>query len=111
MLFAVNIIFIPIYGYMACAWAGVAGYGTAMVLSYVVGQRQNPIDYPMQDIFYYVVLTAVSYLSMDYIHDNYNQWLSLGFNTLVIVFFVSIIIRKDFPLSSLPVIGKFFRKN
>lgn len=111
VLFAVNIIFIPIYGYMACAWAGVAGYGTAMVLSYVVGQRQNPIDYPMQDIFYYVVLTAVSYLSMDYIHDNYNQWLSLGFNTLVIVFFVSIIIRKDFPLSSLPVIGKFFRKN
>lgn len=111
VLFAVNIIFIPIYGYMACAWAGVAGYGTAMVLSYVVGQRQNPIDYPMQDIFYYVILTALSYLSMDYIHDNYNQWLSLGFNTLVIVFFVSIIIRKDFPLSSLPVIGKFFRKN
>ena len=110
MLFAVNIIFIPIYGYMACAWAGVAGYGTAMVLSYVIGQRQNPIDYPMQSIFYYVLLTAVSYVSMDYVRDNYSQWISLGFNTLVIMFFVSIVIHNDFPLSNLPVIGKYFRK-
>jgi O-antigen/teichoic acid export membrane protein len=31
VLIAVNIIFIPKYGYMACAWGGVAGYGTAMV--------------------------------------------------------------------------------
>ena len=43
VLIAVNIIFIPIYGYWACAWAGVAGYGTSMLLSYFVGQRKNPI--------------------------------------------------------------------
>lgn len=33
VLIAVNVLFIPDYGYMACAWAGFAGYGTAMVLS------------------------------------------------------------------------------
>ena len=43
VLFAVNILFIPKYGYWACAWGGVAGYGTAMLLSYFVGQRNNPI--------------------------------------------------------------------
>ena len=40
VLFAVNIIFIPQYCYWACAWGGVAGYGTAMVLSYIIGQRK-----------------------------------------------------------------------
>ena len=29
VLIAINVIFVPIYGYIACAWAGFAGYGTA----------------------------------------------------------------------------------
>ena len=59
MLLAVNIIFIPRYGYWACAWGGVAGYGTAMVLSYIVGQIKNPIPYPMKSMGVYVLLTAL----------------------------------------------------
>ena len=50
VLLAVNIIFIPKMGYWACAWGGLAGYGTAMVLSYIVGQKKNPIPYPTKDI-------------------------------------------------------------
>ena len=57
VLFAVNILLIPKYGYWACAWGGVAGYGTAMVLSYIVGQIKNPIPYPMKDIVFYVIQT------------------------------------------------------
>ena len=45
VLIAVNVIFIPKYGYMACAWGGVAGYGVCVVLSYLVGQRRNPHGY------------------------------------------------------------------
>ena len=30
-LLAVNIIFVPTYGYMACAWGGVVGYGVALL--------------------------------------------------------------------------------
>ena len=61
VLVAVNVLFIPRYGYMACAWGGVAGYGTAMVLSYVVGQRKNPIPYPVGRMALYVGLTAALY--------------------------------------------------
>ena len=63
-LIAVNVIFIPHFGYMACAWAGVAGYGTAMVLSYVVGQRHYPIAYPLKSIGIYVLLAAAAYTAM-----------------------------------------------
>ena len=111
VLFAVNIIFIPKYGYWACAWGGVAGYGTAMVLSYVVGQIKNPIPYPLYDMGYYLFIALVSWLSMDYFARQLPQWASLLYNTLGIICFVAIIIRKDLPLSSLPVIGNKFKKN
>ena len=59
VLIAVNVIFVPRYGYIACAWAGCAGYGTAMLLSYFVGQRKYPIDYPLRSIFGYTLLAAL----------------------------------------------------
>ena len=110
VLLAINFFFVPRFGYMACAWGGFAGYGVAMIVSYVVGQKYYPINYPLRSIAYYVLIAAVCYLSMVHIHDNYNLWISLGFNTLVVIFFLSIIIRNDLPLSGLPVVGKYFRK-
>ena len=56
VLIAFNVVFIPSMGYMACAWAGVAGYGTAMLLSYLVGQRKYRIDYPVKDMLCYVLI-------------------------------------------------------
>ncbi len=110
VLLLVNIIFVPRYGYMACAWGGFAGYGIAMITSYVVGQKYYPLAYPLKSISLYVLLTVVSYLAMDYVHDRYDMWMSLGFNTLVIVFFLSYIVHKDFPLHNLPIIGRYFKK-
>ena len=109
VLFAVNILFIPRYGYWACAWGGVAGYGVAMVLSYVVGQYKNPIPYPMKDIAVYVATTAVLYAAMVAIPASWPSVLHLIINTLLIVVFLAVIVKRDFPLSSLPVIGKHFK--
>ena len=61
VLVAVNVIFVPRYGYIACAWAGCAGYGTAMLLSYFVGQKKYPINYPLRSIFGYTLLAAAIY--------------------------------------------------
>ncbi|MBR5747422.1 MAG: lipopolysaccharide biosynthesis protein [Prevotella sp.] len=112
VLFAVNILLIPKYGYWACAWGGVAGYGTAMVLSYIVGQKKNPIPYPLQSIAYYVALTVMLTMSIYYIPETYGfgPILTLAFNTLCICCFVSYILHNDLPLSSLPIIGKKFKK-
>ena len=110
VLFAVNIIFIPQYSYWACAWGGVAGYGTAMVLSYLVGQKKNPIPYPMKDIAIYVVATAVLFAVMKLLPDSWPNILTLAVNTLLILLFVGVIIKQDLPLSSLPIIGKKFKR-
>ena len=111
VLVAVNILFIPRFSYWACAWGGVAGYGTAMVLSYVVGQRKNPINYPMKEIGLYVLLTAACYLVMAIIPESWPVWAELIVNTVLLVLFMAYVIKKDLPLSSLPVVGKRFRKH
>ena len=110
VLFAVNIIFIPQYSYWACAWGGVAGYGTAMVLSYIVGQKKNPIPYPMKDIAIYVIATAVLFAAMKAVPDSWPMILALVVNTTLIILFLALIVKKDVPLSSLPVIGKKFKR-
>ena len=111
VLFLVNILLIPRYGYWACAWGGVAGYGTSMVLSYVIGQRKNPIPYPVKDILFYVGMTAVFTALIYTVSPYLPMWAQLVFNTILIMGFLAFVIRKDLPLSSLPIIGKKFRKN
>lgn len=109
ILISVNLLFIPKYGYIACAWGGVAGYGSAMVLSYMVGQWKNPIQYPMKDMFLYVALTALFFIIMQSLPESWATWQRVGINTLLILLFVAHIIYHDLPLKNLPVIGKFFK--
>jgi O-antigen/teichoic acid export membrane protein len=110
VLLLVNIIFVPRYGYMACAWGGFAGYGVAMLASYFVGQKYYPLNYPMKDIALYVVLAIVLFFSMRGASHELPVVLSLGLNTLLILLFAAIVVRRDLPLSKLPVIGKYFRQ-
>jgi len=109
VLLAVNVLFVPRYGYMACAWGGVAGYGVAMVTSYFVGQKYYPLNYPLKDISFYVVLAAVLFFAMRGASHELPVWMSVGVNTLLILVFVTAIVTRDLPLSRLPVVGRYFR--
>ena len=110
VLFVVNIAFIPKYSYMACAWGGFAGYATAMILSYVVGQRKNPIRYPLKSIAAYVCIATLFYAIMAFLPDTWPVWVRLGANTVLILLFIAHILYHDLPVQNLPVVGKYFRK-
>ncbi len=109
VLFAVDIIFIPQYGYTACAWGGFAGYGTAMTLSYVVGQKKNPVDYPLKSMAVYVGITLLFFFVMQSLPQEWPPVLRMGINTVLVIAFVGHILYHDLPLRSLPVIGRYFR--
>ena len=110
VLLAVNILLIPKYSYWACAWGGVAGYGTSMLLSYFVGQKKNPIPCPMKEIGCYVLLAAFISFMILFFKDRLAWWLTLIINTAWIFVFVAYIIKHDLPLANIPVIGKYFKK-
>ena len=101
VLIAVNIIFVPRYGYIACAWAGFAGYATAMVLSYLVGQKKYPINYPLKSIAVYVAITALFYVCMNLANEHLPQLWALAVNTLLILMFVGHIVYHDLPLKKI----------
>lgn len=111
VLIAVNLIFIPQYSYMACAWGGFAGYATSMILSYIVGQKKNPINYPMKSIGTYVLIAGLFYAIMSLLPEYWSVWARLGINTVLILLFVGHILKHDLPVQNLPVIGKYFRKH
>ena len=110
VLILINVIFVPQYGYMACAWAGLIGYATAMTLSYFVGQKKYPINYPLKSIGIYVLMTVIFFIAITYSNQHLPKIYALAVNTLIIFAFIAHIIYHDLPLSSIPVIGKYFRK-
>jgi O-antigen/teichoic acid export membrane protein len=95
VLLAVNLWGIPRYSYMACAWGGVAGYGTAMLLSYFVGQRINPIPYPMRSIAAYIVIAALFYLVMTLVPEAWPVWIYIAVSTVLCLTFAAIIYWRE----------------
>ena len=85
VMIAVNVIFVPVAGYRACAWGGFAGYGTAMLLSWFIGRRKYPINYDLRTVFVFIVVTAAYY----YIYEELGAlwqsvWLSMGLGTVLL---------------------------
>jgi len=50
----INLLFIPEYGFMACAWATLIVYALQMVLSYFLGQKYYKIPYNTKKFMVYV---------------------------------------------------------
>ena len=110
LLVIVDVLFIPSCSYMACAWAGFIAYGVSMLLSYFIGQHYYPIRYPLRDMGIYTLAAALLFAAMTYGRQMLPLWTSLMLNTVLILAFIAIIIRRDLPLHTLPVIGRHFRK-
>ena len=71
---ALNYLLIPIMSYYGSAIATIAAYGTMMIISYKMGQKNYPIPYDINKIFSYIGLTilfsAISFY-IPYVRENY----------------------------------------
>lgn len=92
ILFAVNIIFVPKYGYIACAWGSLSGYFAAMMLSYFIGQKRNPIDYDLKNALKYTVLFAAVY-GLSIVTPIENGIAKMGYNTLLLALFCAFAVK------------------
>lgn len=62
-----NFAFIPIYGYMACAWATFAVYGAQMIASYILGQKHYPIPYNLRKFGLYSITALAIFFILKWI--------------------------------------------
>ena len=112
MLLLVNWLFIPQYGYMACAWAGVAAYGSAMLLSYFVGQHYYPVKFPLRDMAIYAVLAAVLSAAALMVKID-NEWLGTAYRTVLLLLFCGVVFKREHMerlLVKVPVVGRYFQR-
>lgn len=93
-LLAINFIFVPKYGYMACAWGGFAGYGICMLLSYIVGQKKNPIPYNLKAILGYFALAVIIYYLSKLLRPH-NQILVYVVNTALLLVYVAALVYNE----------------
>lgn len=97
VMVAVNVILVPEMGYWACAWGGFAGYGTAMLLSFVIGRRYMEVPYDYKSMASYVLLAALLYcaaLLPEWLGREWPLWLTLAYRTLLLVIFCMPFARK-----------------
>ena len=94
VLVAINFIFVPKYGYMACAWGGFAGYGICMLLSYHVGQKRYFVPYEVGRILLYMVIAVALYF-ISTLTQTSNMVVNLIINTLYLIAFMVIAYYMD----------------
>jgi O-antigen/teichoic acid export membrane protein len=106
-----NILFVPEYGYMACAWTAFFANLVMMVVSYFLGQKNYPIQYDLKSAGFYVVIAAFLFAGIMFTHGNIGcAGLRLLVNTVLIGIYLLIVLKKDLPLQQIPIINKYFRK-
>ncbi|CAN5314390.1 polysaccharide biosynthesis C-terminal domain-containing protein [soil metagenome] len=79
-----NVLLIPVIGFMASAWATLAAYGSMMVISYFLGRKYYPVPYDLKLIGLYLI-TAVIFSSISYIFFRGNYLVGTAFVLLFLL--------------------------
>ena len=89
-----NVLLVPRYGYMGCAWAAFACYGVMMLASYFIGQKKYPIVYNLPRLFFYCGVAAVLYV-VSIVITTPIEWVNLLLRTILLGFYLFIICKRE----------------
>lgn len=85
----INLIFIPIYGYWASAWATLIVYALQMIASYLLGQKYYPINYNLRKFGLYFSVALFFFLITYFVDIDPKEMTIRKFffhNSLILVF-------------------------
>lgn len=87
---AINLAFIPTYGYLASAWATLVVYALQMLISYFLGQKFYAIPYNIKKILTYIGLALLLFIVA---HDtNYDfTFAKFIWHNALIVFYIALV--------------------
>ncbi len=108
IIIAINIIFVPQYGYIASAWAAFTGNLVMMLLSYYFERKYRPTPYDIKTIGFYFFLAFILYTISYYVKIP-GKWLQVAFNTVLLIIFIGIVLKRDLPLSEIPGLNRLIK--
>ncbi len=92
----INYMFIPAYGYMACAWATLVSYACMMIISYVFGQKYYPVNYNLRSISVFALCAMMLYWVSTLYAGADSVVLKLVINNILLALFVWIFYKLEF---------------
>lgn len=100
----INVIFIPIFGFLASAWATFFSYLIMMIVSYLFGRKYYPVPYNIKICSLYVsIASSLSYLSYFILDGN-----MVTGNILFLLFLIFFIVERRVFLYFNPLLKDFF---
>ncbi len=85
-----NVLFIPEYGYMACAWTTLSVYILQMLISYFLGQKYYPIPYNLFKFFTYISVGIGLFFLAKTWENSFSVFVELLLNNLLIIGFIGL---------------------
>jgi len=85
---------IPVYGYLASAWAHVASYGSMIVLSFIFANKRYKVNYNMKQFIPYFLM-AIIMVAFSRCFKYPGLAAELLINTLFIIIFIGYAQYKD----------------
>ncbi len=96
----VNFILVPKIGYIGAAWGHLITYTAMTIASYILGQKYYPINYNLQKIGFYILLSlilfSISYFLIPFENFGEHQLVAKTIiNTFILLIYMSIIVIKE----------------
>lgn len=99
LMAAFNITLVPAIGipggYMGAAYAALISYATVMVISYLLGRKYYPIDYPLKSIAVYVLVAAALYVLGIYVLATPWLWLDYVVRGLLVMAYCLFVVGRE----------------
>ncbi|MDE6510320.1 MAG: oligosaccharide flippase family protein, partial [Muribaculaceae bacterium] len=89
---ALNVLLVPRFGYMGCAWTSLACYGTMMLVSYFVGRANHPLRYPVKRIGAYFLL-AMALWWLGSMVSTGSSWLDMAVRTPLLLIYAGAVLK------------------
>jgi O-antigen/teichoic acid export membrane protein len=92
----INVLFIPAYGYWACAWATLVVYAAQMIASYILGQKFYPIKYNLRKFALYVGLSILLFFVSNAINFE-SFFVNFVYKNFFIALFILVVVGLERP--------------
>ncbi len=96
----INLVLIPLAGYVGAAVATLAAYVVMVVVSYFLGEKHYPVPYKVSNAVFYVTISSGIVFAMSRVNFD-NFFVELTVNNLLVIGFLCLVLfkeRKDLPL-------------
>ncbi|MCM1139600.1 MAG: oligosaccharide flippase family protein [Duncaniella sp.] len=88
-----NVLLVPAYGYMGCAWAAFGCYGSMMVASYLLGRHYYPINYGLAKLSFYFISAVALWIFSQLIAIEAKPWLNMLIRTPLLFAYIYMALR------------------